>query len=113
MLKTDIDTKIIFFFFFVNKSAREKVKRLSLVMRDEILPGGEMAAYWIEYVIRHGGTKHLQLAAKDMPFYKRYLIDVTLFIVSTAVIFLFIAYKLIRLLLRCCWKQKTVKIKTN
>lgn len=82
-------------------------------MRDEILPGGEMAVYWIEYVIRHGGTMHLQLAAKDMTFYQRYLIDVTLFLVLISTVFLIIAYKLMRSLSRNCRKEISGKIKTN
>ena len=82
-------------------------------MRDEIIPGREMAIYWIEYVIRHGGTKHLQLAGKDMPFYQRYLVDVAFFLVLIVVIFHIVAYKLASFLLRCCCKGKMKKIKTN
>ena len=84
----------------------------SLLMRDEIIPGREMAIYWIEYVIRHGSTKHLQLAGKDMPFYQRYLLDVAFFLVLIVVISLIIAYKLASFLL-CCCKGRTKKIKTN
>lgn len=93
-------------------SVRENTKTISLLMRDEIIPGREMAIYWIEYVIRHGSTKHLQLAGKDMPFYQRYLLDVAFFLVLIVVISLIIAYKLASFLL-CCCKGRTKKIKTN
>ena len=48
-------------------SVRANANKLSQLMQDEMMPGRDVAAYWIEYVIRHGGTKHLQLASKGMP----------------------------------------------
>jgi glucuronosyltransferase len=44
--------------------------------------------------IRHGGTKHLQLAAKGMPFYQRHLLDVAFLCFVTAIVFLIFTYKL-------------------
>jgi glucuronosyltransferase len=80
-------------------------------MRDQLMPGTDIAVYWIEYVIRHGDTKHLKLSSRNMPFYQRHLLDVTFFLVSILVIFLIIAYKSTRLLLH--WSDKNLKIKTN
>ena len=51
-------------------------------MRDELLPAKDVAAYWVEHVLRHGGTKHLQSKVKDMPWYKVYLLDVILFLIT-------------------------------
>jgi glucuronosyltransferase len=82
-------------------------------MQDEIIPGRGVAAYWIEYVIRHGGTKHLQLSSKGMPFYQRHLIDVAFFFFVIAIVFVFVAYKLTCALFRCCFRAKSAKIKTN
>ena len=36
------------------------------------------------------GTKHLQLATKDLPFYKLYLIDVVLFMTTILLVVLFL-----------------------
>ena len=80
-------------------------------MRDQLMPGTDIAVYWIEYVIRHGDTKHLKLSSRNMPFYQRHLLDVTFFLVSILVIFLIIAYKSTRLSLH--WNDKNLKIKTN
>lgn len=76
-------------------SYRGNATRLSKLMRDELLPGKEVAAYWIEHVIRHG-TKHLQPAGRDMPFYQRHLLDVFFFIFSVVVIFLILMYKIVK-----------------
>ena len=69
---------------------------MSRLMRDELLPGKEVAAYWIEHVLRHGGTKHLQLSGKDMSFYKRYLLDVFAFLCLLACTGLAVLYYFIR-----------------
>ena len=44
-------------------------------MRDELIPGKKLAAYWIEYVLRHGSTNHLKVNSRNNPFYKRYFLD--------------------------------------
>ncbi|XP_046443557.1 UDP-glycosyltransferase UGT5-like isoform X2 [Daphnia pulex] len=94
-------------------SVRKSAKKLSQLMQEEIMPGKDVAAYWIEYVIRHGGTKHLQLASKGMPFYQRHLLDVALLSFVIAIVFLSVSYKLSCALCRCCFKAKSDKIKTN
>lgn len=93
-------------------SVRESTSRISRVIRDEIIPGKDVATYWIEYVLRHNGTKHLQVAAKNMPFYKQNLIDVAVFLLSTLLVVLFVNYIFIRFLYRCL-SGKKIKRKVN
>ena len=80
-------------------------------MKDEIVPGKDLAVYWIEYVLRHNGTKHMQLAAKDLPFYKLHLLDVIAFLIAVSSVFLFILYISARFVLKKLFltpvKQKT------
>lgn len=90
----------------IKYSVRKNTEKLSKLMRDEILPGKDVAAYWIEYVIRHGGTKHLQLASKNMPFYQRHLLDVALFLEMVAIFVLLLSYYTLRFLVRKCLKRK-------
>uniref|UniRef100_A0A0P5LVW5 UDP-glucuronosyltransferase n=1 Tax=Daphnia magna TaxID=35525 RepID=A0A0P5LVW5_9CRUS len=92
-------------------SVKANVTKWSQLMHDEIMPGKEVAAYWIEYVIRHGGTKHLQLASKNMPFYQRHLIDVAFFLGVIASLFLLIVFMLTRTLLQCYRKRTSEKLK--
>ena len=69
-------------------------------MRDELLPSKEIAAYWVEHVLRHNGTNHLQYPSKDMPFYQLYLLDVWLFVIGVVAIVLFLFIKLASVLIR-------------
>lgn len=75
--------------------------RLSKLMKDELVPAKDVAVYWIEHVIRHGGTKHLQSKAKDMPFYQLYMLDVWALIVA---FFLGIFYSICKLV--ACMKKR-------
>lgn len=78
-------------------------------MRDELLPGRDVAVYWIEHVLRHG-AQHLQLSAKDMPFYQRHLLDVTLFLILIALAIALSIYLTVRQL---CNRRRSKKTKVN
>lgn len=83
-------------------------------MRDELLPGKDLAVYWFEYVMRNNGTKHLQLASKGMPFHKQYLLDVIGFLVVLLSVVSYSLYRLTKVLLRRCMFARQIKtIKTN
>ena len=81
-------------------------------MQDEIMPGKDIAVYWIEYVLRHGGTKHLQLAAKTLPFYKAYFLDALALVVVLALGGLVVDFYIIRAIYRYLFVKKP-KTKTN
>ena len=73
-----------------------------------------MAVYWVEHVLRHGDTRHLQSVSKDMPFYQYYLLDVWFFIASVVFVgisvpLIFMAWLLKKLIARL----RKIKIKTN
>ena len=69
-------------------------------MRDQLLPGGELGAYWVEYALRHKDEmKLLRLASVKMPFYKVYLIDfllVAAFIIALLFLMVYQAIRFIR-----------------
>lgn len=94
-------------------SVRANASRVSRLMQDQIIPGKEVAVYWIEYVIRHGGAKHLQLSSKNMPFYQRYLIDVALFLIIVAFVLSYLCIAIIRLIARQWFSGKSSKHKIN
>jgi glucuronosyltransferase len=80
--------------------------RLSQLMRDELAPPKEVAAYWVEHVLKHGGTKHLQSKAKDMPFYKLYMLDVWLFLMLILMCTLLIFYKFFAYMIKMFTSKK-------
>lgn len=49
--------------------------KLNRLLADQPLDSLERAAWWIEYVIRHGGTKHLR--APQLSWFQYLVLDVT------------------------------------
>ncbi len=99
-------------------SYKGNAPRLSRVMRDELMPAKDVAVYWVEHVLRHNGTAHLQsLASKEMQFCQFYLIDVWpiwAFISLVIISVLYISFKIIAIILRICRAKKTKsKVKKN
>lgn len=70
------------------------------------MPGTDVAVYWIEYVLRHGGTKHLQPAAKNLPFYQLYFLDAFAVAAVIAIFLGFASYFLLRKLLNMLLGKK-------
>ena len=94
-------------------SFRENAVRLSQLMHDELMPVKDIGAYWIEHVLRHKGTRHLQLAGRDLPFYQTYLIDVIAFLIAISVIFLLLTIILLRWILSKCLHRSVPSTSIN
>lgn len=52
------------------KNFTKKAIEMSAILKKNIVHPMDRAMYWIEYVIRHKGAKHLQSYAVHMPFYQ-------------------------------------------
>ena len=104
----------LYLIWFIFDSFKANATRLSRLMKDELVPRKELGVYWVEHVLRHGGTKHLQSSAKDMPFYQRYLLDVAVFLLFLIYIVIYITYLLIRCTIsRCFLRPSAAKLKSN
>lgn len=90
-------------------SYQENADRVSRLLRDELIPGRQAAVYWVEYVIRHGGAKHLEPASKNTPLYQHYLLDVLLFLLLLSILATFSLILTIRCLQFCYSKVKVKK----
>uniref|UniRef100_A0A8D8CYC2 UDP-glucuronosyltransferase n=2 Tax=Culex pipiens TaxID=7175 RepID=A0A8D8CYC2_CULPI len=58
-----------------NESFQQNADRLSSLFRDNPTDPLQESVFWIEYVIRHRGAKHLKSAAVRMPWYRYLLLD--------------------------------------
>lgn len=56
----------------------------------------ETAAFWVEYVIRHRGAKHIRYPGADLNFFQYNSIDVILFLIAMIYIVLKISYLLLK-----------------
>ncbi|XP_072050023.1 UDP-glucuronosyltransferase 2A1-like [Amphiura filiformis] len=83
-------------------SYKKNATRLSAIFRDSPRTPIEVAADWIEYVIRHGGAKHLRSAALDLNIFQYLLIDVIAVLLLAFITFMIIVYCSYRLCFRGC-----------
>ncbi|KAG4070815.1 hypothetical protein HA402_011041 [Bradysia odoriphaga] len=82
----------------VNPKYRQRAQKLSALYRDRPEHPLDKAAFWIEYVIRHNGAKHMQSSAVHLNIFQYYMVDVVAFLFVVLVvgvkIFAFICKKL-------------------
>ena len=91
-------------------SYKENVMRLSTIQHDQPVKPLDRAVFWIEFVMRHKGTKHLRPAAHDLTWYQYHSLDVIGFLlacVATA------AFALTRGCLFCCRKLANARKKAK
>ena len=84
--------------------------KLRNIMKDQPLSPLERAVWWTEYVIRHGGAKHLQTAAAHMDWTEYYAVDLVLLVLIIFIIIGAISILSLQLLLS---KVKIIPSKTK
>lgn len=75
----DITTNGLFEFITemtTNKAYYNRAKYLSNIMQDNLVHPMEEAMFWIEYVARHKGAKHLKSHAVKMSWFSYILLDI-------------------------------------
>lgn len=77
-----------------NRKYGERAQQLSELYRDRPEHPLDKAAFWIEYVIRHNGARHMQSAAVHLNVFQYYMLDVIAFIFAL----IYIIIRLIRIL---------------
>ncbi|XP_013373983.1 PREDICTED: UDP-glucuronosyltransferase 2B14-like isoform X2 [Chinchilla lanigera] len=84
-----------------NPSYKENVMWLSTIHHDQPMKPLDRAAFWIEFVMRHKGAKHLQPLAQNLTWYQYHSLDVIGFLLACVVTITF-------LVMKCClfyyWK---------
>lgn len=64
---------------------QSNIDKLNRLLADQPLDSLERAAWWIEYVIRHGGTGHIR--APQLSWFQYLMLDVTLTVAVLATVF--------------------------
>lgn len=75
---------------------KASARRLSQIHRDRPVKPLDEAVFWIEYVMRHKGAKHLRVAAHHLTWYQHLLLDVLSFILLTLTLILYVFIKTCR-----------------
>ena len=94
-----------------NKAYKEKVKKISVIMKDRKMTPTEEGADWIEYALRHDGALHLTNETIDLPVYKLYMFDVLIFLLVSVCLLIYVLLRLCRWMSRACWRKVPIKEK--
>ncbi|XP_045540081.1 UDP-glucuronosyltransferase 1A5 [Papilio machaon] len=81
-----------------DKSYKDNVARLRSLMQDQAQPPIERAMWWINYVLRHGGAKHLKSPSSNLSWTEYYEIELVIIVVLSFVITITLLSILIRYL---------------
>ncbi|KAJ1057313.1 hypothetical protein K5549_022068 [Capra hircus] len=82
-------------------SYKENVMRLSAIQHDQPMKPLDRAVFWIEFVMRHKGAKHLRPALHDLTWFQYHSLDVIGFLLACVATAIFVITKCC---LFCCWK---------
>ncbi|XP_035308699.1 UDP-glucuronosyltransferase 2B4-like isoform X3 [Cricetulus griseus] len=82
-------------------SYKENAMRLSRIHHDQPVKPLDRAVFWVEYVMRNKGAKHLRVAAHDLTWFQYHSLDVLGFLLACVVTVIFIITKCC---LFCCQK---------
>ena len=85
--------------------------RISQLMKDSPRIPLEKTGDWIEYVLRHGGARHLRAQVFNIPWYQYYLLDVIAFLIAVVILVVMVITLAWRCLSRVWFQQSNKKIK--
>ncbi|XP_060003237.1 UDP-glucuronosyltransferase 2C1-like isoform X2 [Lagenorhynchus albirostris] len=92
-----------------NPSYKENAMKLSRIHHDQPMKPLDRAVFWIEFIMRHKGAKHLRPAIHNLTWYQYNSLDVIGFLLACVATFIFLVTKCC---LFCYWKfGKTAKKK--
>ncbi|CAL4150999.1 unnamed protein product [Meganyctiphanes norvegica] len=94
-----------------NHRYRVEAQRQQRIALDQLITPQETVNYWVDYVIRHNGAKHLDSPIKWMPWYKLYNIDVWAVLISSLILTFGCIIKSLIWTYKCCRRRE--KKKTN
>lgn len=94
-----------------NASYRERIQKFSRLYRDRPMSPRDTTVYWLEYVIRHRGAKHIQSPVVYMSAFEYYGLDVIGF--SLIIIYIVIKILSIFFLHRTLYMQENQRRKNR
>ncbi|XP_049321361.1 UDP-glucuronosyltransferase 2A1-like [Astyanax mexicanus] len=94
-----------------NPLYKESVMRLSRIHHDRPMKPLDEAVYWIEFVMRNKGAKHLRVEAHNLTWYQYHCLDVIAFLLSIVALVIFIFVKTCKWLFRKCCRRSSAKSK--
>ncbi|XP_052454118.1 UDP-glucuronosyltransferase 2C1 isoform X2 [Carassius gibelio] len=93
-------------------SYKENAMRLSRIHHDRPVKPLDEAVFWIEFVMRNKGAKHLRVEAHNLTWFQYHCLDVFAFLLTVLIVVLYVFFKMCKFfIMRCCFssKRKTKK----
>ncbi|KAF4113831.1 hypothetical protein G5714_006376 [Onychostoma macrolepis] len=86
---------------------KENTVRLSRIHHDRPIKPLDEAVFWIEFVMRNKGAKHLRVEAHNLIWYQYHCLDVFAFLITILTVVLYAFYKMCKFfIMRCCFRSK-------
>uniref|UniRef100_A0AAY5EE97 UDP-glucuronosyltransferase n=1 Tax=Electrophorus electricus TaxID=8005 RepID=A0AAY5EE97_ELEEL len=92
-----------------NPLYKENIMRLSRIHHDQPMKPLDQAVFWIEYVMRNKGAKHLRVEAHNLTWYQYHCLDVAAFLLSITALVMFIFVKMCSWLFHKCLRKTTTR----
>uniref|UniRef100_A0A2I2YYI9 Uncharacterized protein n=1 Tax=Gorilla gorilla gorilla TaxID=9595 RepID=A0A2I2YYI9_GORGO len=77
----------------IYEAYKENVMKLSRIHHDQPVKPLDRAVFWIEFVMRHKGAKHLRVAAHDLTWIQYHSLDVIAFLLACVATVIFMITK--------------------
>lgn len=90
----------------INGEYAKNIKKLREIVQDSPMKPLDKATWWVEYVIRNGGTLHLDYPGRHVPFWKYMMLD----FIGIGIVFLHICLRVLNFVfgkLYGCGKEAT------
>ncbi|XP_041075920.1 2-hydroxyacylsphingosine 1-beta-galactosyltransferase-like [Polyodon spathula] len=91
---------------------RQDAQLLSQIHKDQPDHPVSRTVYWINYILRHNGAKHLRSAVHSIPCYQYFLLDVALVMLVGTLIILYTLSRIVKLIAASVWSS-SVQSKAN
>ncbi|XP_065140143.1 UDP-glucuronosyltransferase 2A1-like isoform X2 [Paramisgurnus dabryanus] len=88
-----------------NPTYKESIMKLSRIHHDQPMKPLDQAVFWIEFVMRNKGAKHLRVQAHELTWYQYYLLDVITFLLTITALIIFIFIKTCCFIFRKCFRR--------
>lgn len=94
-------------------SYKSSMQRLSALHHDRPVTPMNTSVFWVEYVMRHGGARHLRMASHDLNWFQYHSAEVIasllLVLLVVVVITAALCRAVVRCFLRCCRRRRVKK----
>jgi glucuronosyltransferase len=88
---------------------KRNMKNLHDLVYDQPITSLEKAMFWIEYVIRHKGAKHLAFTAKTVPIHQTYCLDFIAIFIMLFISTTYVSWKILAKLFKSFASRKKSK----